>query len=92
MRWKLQPRTHTQAAQALVVAFHRKEAAVEFGSPLSDRAALFRITLLSPVAWGGGWKRCPKNWLLHPTLGQHTAAGRDPILAVEVQEKTGERP
>lgn len=42
-----QSQTCTQAAQGIGSLFTGPEAAVEFGSPLSDQAALFRIALLA---------------------------------------------
>ena len=71
-----------------MVALHWNEAAVEFGSPLGDWAALFRIAL--PTSWheeGARKGALKKNSLLHTTLASKPRLGGDPTLAVERKQR-----
>jgi hypothetical protein len=75
-----------QAAQDHMVVFYLNETGVEFGSPLSDWAALFRISLLTSQHEEGARKGAINIVCFIPP-GQPTAAGGNPIYAVENKRK-----
>ncbi len=58
------------------VALYWNKAAMEFGSLMSDRAALFRIALFAFTARGRGLKRCPNNSLPYHTLASIPTTAR----------------
>ena len=73
-----------------MVVFHRTEAALGFGSHLSDGAALFRTALLPPRL-GKGLEKVSQTLPASPYPGQLAAAGGDPSSAVRRKQENLQR-